>query len=45
MPDSDRITGYKLIETATLVSFDIIEKDAQQSADGEETLQFARVAS
>ena len=37
MPDSDRMTGYKLIETAALVSFDIIEKDAQQSADGEET--------
>ena len=31
------MTGYRLIETAALVSFDIIEKDVQQSADGEET--------
>ena len=31
------MTGHKLIETATLVSFDIIEEDTQPSADGEET--------
>lgn len=37
MPDSDRMTGYELVETATLVSFDIIEKEAQPSPDGEET--------
>ena len=36
MPDSDRMTGHKLIETAMLVSFDIAE-DAKPSADGEET--------
>jgi len=37
MPDSDRMTGYELIKTATLVNFDIIEKEAQPSPDGEET--------
>jgi hypothetical protein len=37
MTDSDRMTGYELIKTATLVNFDIIEKKAQTSPDGEET--------
>lgn len=34
----DRFTGYKLLETGTLVAFDVIDTKIEESPDGEETL-------
>ena len=36
-PRLDKATGFKLIETGTLVDFDILSTDIQPSPDGEET--------
>ena len=35
MPTSDRLAGYKLIHTATLVEFEVVETKVQPSPDGE----------
>ena len=35
---TDRIAGFKLLETGSLVNFDILETDIQPSVGGDETL-------
>ena len=38
MATNDRLAGYKLLETGTLVEFDVVETKIEESPGGEETV-------